>query len=117
MKSKKKSTRKGTQAYRKSKFENISHSMEQRLLQIRALDAEVRSGKRYVLEAKVAPQEWQRADRIYPDITHLKSYYHDREYAHEAKTYIKWFLKSNRTDHPPKLPLRIRAYEWGLAEK
>lgn len=104
----KKTQRKGSTANRKNKFENIGHSMERRLLQLYAMDAEVESDQCYVLEAKVGPRDWRRADKIYPEIIYLKPFYRDREHAHEAKTYIKWYLKGNRPDQPKKLPLRIR---------
>jgi hypothetical protein len=64
---------------------------------------------RFVLEAKMAPNEWQRVDTVYPEITNIKAYHADQEAARDAKGWLKGFLINNKLDPKPrKRPIRIR---------
>ena len=63
----------------------------------------------YALEAKMAPNEWQRVDTVYPEIQDIKAYYANEEAAREAKGWLKGFLINNKlTPKPKKRPIRIR---------
>lgn len=63
----------------------------------------------YALEAKMAPNEWQRVDTVYPEIKGIKAYYSQKEAAKEAKGWLKGFLINNKlTPKPQKRPIRIR---------
>ena len=63
----------------------------------------------YALEAKMAPNLWQRVDTAYPEIQGIKAYYADHEAAREAKGWLKGFLISNNlAPKPVKRPIRIR---------
>lgn len=63
----------------------------------------------YALEAKIAPNQWQRIDTAYPEIQGLKAYYADHEAAKEAKGWLKGFLINNTlAPKPLKRPIRIR---------
>ncbi len=63
----------------------------------------------YALEAKIAPNQWQRVDTVYPQINGIKAYYADADAAKEAKGWLKGFLINNTlTPKPPKRPIRIR---------
>ena len=63
----------------------------------------------YALEAKMAPNQWQRVDRVYPEIKGIKAYYSEHDAAKAAKGWIKGFLMNNNLDpRPLKRPIRIR---------
>lgn len=63
----------------------------------------------YALEAKMAPNVWQRVDTVYPEIRNIKAYYSDEEVAREAKGWLKGFLINNTlAPKPQKRPIRIR---------
>ena len=63
----------------------------------------------YALEAKMAPNEWQRVDEVYPQIKDFKAYYAAYENAKTAKGWLKDILNSNRFNpKPKKRPIRIR---------
>lgn len=63
----------------------------------------------YALEAKMAPNEWQRVDTVYPEIKGIKAYYSRQETAKEAKGWLKGFLiNNNLVPKPRKRPIRIR---------
>ncbi|WP_419661658.1 uncharacterized protein Dvar_20930 [Desulfosarcina variabilis str. Montpellier] len=63
----------------------------------------------YALEAKMAPNQWQRVDTVYPEIKNIKAYYPREELAKEAKGWLKGFLINNNLNPKPrKRPIRIR---------
>lgn len=63
----------------------------------------------YALEAKLAPNQWQRVDTVYPQIKDIKAYYSEHESAKEAKGWLKGFLINNALNPKPlKRPIRIR---------
>ena len=63
-------------------------------------------GSIFVLEAKVAPNEWKSVDQVYgPGGT--PALHVDRESAHEAKTALKSMLISGAVK-ARKYPIRIR---------
>ena len=67
-----------------------------------------KSGALYVLEAKLAPNRWQRVDRTYPEIDDLRAFYDSHEDAHSAKAALKAFLNSPGARDITKRPIRIR---------
>ncbi|WP_319404977.1 hypothetical protein [uncultured Desulfosarcina sp.] len=63
----------------------------------------------YALEAKMAPNQWQRVDMAYPEIRDIKAYYAEHDAAREAKGWLKGFLINNNLNPKPvKRPIRIR---------
>ena len=63
----------------------------------------------YALEAKMAPNEWQRVDTVYPEIKNIRAFFAEEESAKEAKGWLKGFLiNNNLTPRPRKRPIRIR---------
>ncbi len=63
----------------------------------------------YALEAKMAPNHWQRVDTVYPEIKGIKAYYAAHDTAREAKGWLKGFLINNTLNpRPIKRPIRIR---------
>ena len=63
----------------------------------------------YALEAKMAPNRWQRVDEAYPQIKGIRAYYAEHDAAREAKGWLKGFLINNTLDpKPEKRPIRIR---------
>jgi hypothetical protein len=63
----------------------------------------------FALEAKMAPNQWQRVDTVYPEIKGIKAYYAEDETAREAKGWLKGFLINNTlSPKPKKRPIRIR---------
>jgi hypothetical protein len=63
----------------------------------------------YALEAKIAPNQWQRVDAVYPEIKDIKAYYSEHEAAKEVKGWLKGFLINNTLNpKPQKRPIRIR---------
>ncbi|MDJ0782844.1 MAG: hypothetical protein QNJ22_12795 [Desulfosarcinaceae bacterium] len=68
-----------------------------------------RTSEMFVLEAKLAPNEWLRVDQVYPEIEDLKSFYSDGEACKAAKAALKGFLISNKLKPQlKKRPIRIR---------
>jgi hypothetical protein len=73
-----------------------------------------RTSEMYVLEAKLAPNEWLRVDQVYPEIEGLKSYFSNGEACKTAKAALKGFLISNRLKPQlKKRPIRIRVIRAG----
>ena len=71
----------------------------------------------YTLEAKMAPNVWQRVDAVYPEIKGLKAYYDEHEMVKEAKGWLKRFLINNTLfPKPKKRPIRIRQVTAGELE-
>ena len=65
----------------------------------------------YVLEAKLGPNVWQRADEVYP-IENLRVFYKNEEDAIAAKAGLKSLLNSKQfKDKVKKRPLRVRCIE------
>jgi hypothetical protein len=63
----------------------------------------------YALEAKIAPNQWQRVDAVYPEINDIKAYFAELAAAKEAKGWLKGFLINNTLNpRPQKRPIRIR---------
>ena len=63
----------------------------------------------YALEAKMAPNQWQRVDTVYPQIKDIKAYYAELDTAKEIKGWLKGFLINNTLNPKPiKRPIRIR---------
>ncbi|BBO81895.1 hypothetical protein [Desulfosarcina ovata] len=63
----------------------------------------------YALEAKMAPNEWQRVDTVYSEIKNIKAYYNELDTAKEAKGWLKGFLiNNNLSPKPKKRPIRVR---------
>ena len=62
----------------------------------------------YVLEAKLAPNQWQRVDRTYPEIDDIKAFFDRHQDAHDAKAALKAFLNSAGARQITKRPIRIR---------
>lgn len=63
----------------------------------------------YVLEAKMAPNVWDRVDFVYPEIKGIKAYYNNPDVAKEAKGWLKGFLiNNNLSPKPRKRPIRVR---------
>ncbi|MGD9329774.1 MAG: hypothetical protein PVJ53_00610 [Desulfobacterales bacterium] len=67
-----------------------------------------KEGALYVLEAKMAPNRWQRIDQVYPEIEDLRVFYRRHEDAHHAKAALKSFLNSAKANSLQKRPIRIR---------
>lgn len=67
-----------------------------------------KEGALYALEAKVAPNRWQRIDRVYPEIEKLQAFFQRLEDAHDAKAALKSFLNSPKGKTLYKRPIRIR---------
>ncbi len=62
----------------------------------------------YVIEAKLGPNNWERVDRVYPEIEGLKAYYTSKEDAHLAKSSLKSLLSGRLKGTLKKRPIRIR---------
>ena len=63
----------------------------------------------YALEAKMAANQWERVDKVYPEIKDIKAYYAEHDIAREAKGWLKGFLINNTLNpKPQKRPIRIR---------
>ena len=67
-----------------------------------------KEGALYVLEAKMAPNRWQRIDQVYPEIKELRVFYQRHEDAHDAKAALKSFLNTAKAKSLQKRPIRIR---------
>ena len=73
-----------------------------------------RASEMYVLEAKLAPNEWLRVDQVYPEIEGLKSFFSDGDACKAAKAALKGFLISNKLKPQlKKRPIRIRVIRAG----
>lgn len=66
------------------------------------------TGALYVLEAKMAPNVWERVDRAYPELEELKPYYRDPQDAHVAKSSLKMLFNGRMNHHMTKRPIRLR---------
>ncbi|MCX7822848.1 MAG: hypothetical protein N2260_05330 [Syntrophobacterales bacterium] len=64
--------------------------------------------KLYVIEAKIAPNLWERIDKVYPQLEGLKPYYDSEEDARLAKASIKSLLSGKLKGSLEKRPIRIR---------
>lgn len=62
----------------------------------------------YVLEAKLAPNVWERVDKVYPEIENLHSYFIAKEDAHLTKSSLKKLLLSQTKQKLKKRPIRMR---------
>lgn len=63
----------------------------------------------YAVEAKLAPNQWQRVDHSYPEIEGLKAYFSNYDMAKDAKNALKSYLNSPQAKRMiKKHPLRIR---------
>lgn len=63
----------------------------------------------YTLEAKMAPDQWERVDKVYPQIKGINAFYMEHDAAREAKGWLKGFLINNTLKpKPQKRPIRIR---------
>lgn len=82
--------------------------LEKRLGDQVCLLAVEKEGALYALEAKMAPNRWERIDRVYPEIEDLKAFFQRHEDAHDAKAALKSFLNSAKAKHLQKRPVRIR---------
>jgi len=89
------------------KIKNIQE-LEKQLGDNICLIAIEKLGGLYVLEAKIAPNLWERADRVYPEIKDLRAYYTAHEDAHITKSSLKKLLNSQAKKTLLKRPLRIR---------
>jgi hypothetical protein len=68
----------------------------------------------YVLEAKLAPNEWLSVDKAYPEIEGLRSYFSDADACKVAKAALKGFLIHNKLKFQlKKRPIRIRVVRTG----
>ena len=67
-----------------------------------------KEGALYVLEAKMAPNRWERVDHAFPEIGDLRAFFQSHEDAHVAKTALKSFLNSPKGKAFVKRPIRIR---------
>ena len=67
-----------------------------------------KKGALYVLEAKMAPNQWERIDHVYPEIENLCAFFTRHEDAHDAKAALKSFLNSTKAKPLQKKPIRIR---------
>jgi len=67
-----------------------------------------KEGALYVLEAKIAPNRWDRVDHVYPGIKNICAFFKRHEDAHDAKAALKSFLNSAKARPLPKKPIRIR---------
>ena len=61
----------------------------------------------YVLEAKLAPNAWERVDKVYPEIKDVKAYYPDEESAKLSRGALKNLLQSAKMKEKKK-PIRVR---------
>lgn len=63
----------------------------------------------YALEAKMAPNDWQRVDAVYPEVEDLKAYYSRFAQAKDAKSALKRLLLNPKfRTREKKKPIRIR---------
>jgi hypothetical protein len=64
----------------------------------------------YVVEAKLAPNVWQRVDEVYP-MENLRAYYDKKEDAFAGKASLKSLLNGRLKGKLQKRPLRVRQVE------
>jgi hypothetical protein len=63
----------------------------------------------YALEAKMAANDWQRVDSVYPGIEGLKAFYHQYDDVKQSKTALKELLIAKKGQPGyRKRPIRIR---------
>jgi len=62
----------------------------------------------FVLEAKLAPNHWELANKVYPEIEGMSSYFTTMDDAKLAKSSLKNLLKVLKTRGVVKRPIRIR---------
>jgi len=62
----------------------------------------------FVLEAKLAPNEWQQVDRVYPEIPQIKSFFRFEDDAKDFKAKLKNVIKQTNGVKENKKPIRIR---------
>ena len=91
----------------KEKLEDI-RILESKLGDNICLVAMEKTGSMYVLEAKLAPNVWERVDKVYPELENLRSYYISQEDAHLTKSSLKKLLNSPVKRNLKKRPIRIR---------
>ncbi len=65
------------------------------------------AGTIFILEAKVAPNQWDEITSIYPRLE-MESRYDDKEEALIAKAKLKWILAGSWKKTYKKRPIRIR---------
>lgn len=87
------------------KIKNIQE-LEKELGENICLVAMEKTGSLYVLEAKVAPNVWERVDKVYPELENLRAYYTSQEDAHLTKSSLKKLLNSQQK--LKKWPIRMR---------
>ena len=92
------------------KIETI-RSLEKKLGDKVCLVALEKTGSLYVLEAKLAPNLWERVDKAYPEIGNLRAYYTSKEDAHITKSSLKKLLGSKKNLKNKKHPIRMRKIE------
>jgi hypothetical protein len=87
----------------------VIKALEQKLGENICLVAVEKKDVIYALEAKLAPNKWQRVDQTYPQIEGLKAYYSDYDKIKDAKNSLKSYLLSPKAKRfLKKYPLRIR---------
>ena len=84
----------------------IAEINENKLKDIQALEKQLgdniclvaleKTGSLFVLEAKLAPNIWERVDKVYPELENLRAYFLSQEDAHLTKSSLKK-LRSQRT--------------------
>ena len=94
---------------------------EEKLKDIQALEKDLgeniclvaleKTGSLYVLEAKIAPNVWERVNEVYPELENLKAYYTSKEDAHLTKSSLKKLLNSKKKQSLNKWPIRMRKIE------
>jgi len=89
------------------KLKNIQE-LEKDLGENICLVAIEKTGSLYVLEAKVAPNVWERVDKVYPELENLRAYYTLQEDAHLTKSSLKKLLNSQIKQKLKKWPIRMR---------
>ena len=92
------------------KIETI-RSLEKKLGDKVCLVALEKTGSLYVLEAKLAPNVWERVDNVYPEIENLRAYYTAKEDAHLTKSSLKKLLSTRKNLINKKHPIRVRKIE------
>jgi hypothetical protein len=91
----------------KEKLQDIQ-ALESRLGDNICLVAMEKTGRMYVLEAKLAPNVWERVDKVYPELENLRSYYISEEDALLTKSSLKKLLNGPVKQKLQKRPIRVR---------
>lgn len=98
-----------------SKFADLSdekiaiiRDLEDKLGDNICLVAMEKTGSLYALEAKLGPNNWERVDKVYPEIKDLRPYYASKEDAHLTKSSLKKLLATKKNLKERKLPIRMR---------